>query len=448
MNNLGNDDYNHDDTHIRLARHRNFQMLRDVVTSYNANIRTNNQHMLEYNRNMREIISYMREINTNDTRYYEGRRRRPSREPPPPPPQHPPPSSGRTREQIMRNFEVSDYARGITNRYLSQDTPARRYLSQDTTARVVTPPLIHSLRNSTTTPSNNRNDNISRRMSRWMNNDTDWTNRESINQNSREQERIIIASTPSATDEERVAVRTFRTVPNNEITTSFHNASRNSISELYRLLMRDFDDMMGFNNFIETTTDSLRPGGLTDVELESGLMDASYNSLMHSNIDTRCPIGLDDFEEGESIKQIVECGHIFKPDHLLRWFTRHTKCPLCRCDLSSNAEQPQQDISLNFTTGADSMTADDVEREIDDITNRITRAMMDSVGQDIEVNVNASSQPEVNAETSPQPETNLRVLDEHDRWDDLVGTGTSDEEEGEDDESRIFSDHSSSSDSD
>ena len=174
-------------------------------------------------------------------------------------------------------------------------------------------------------------------------------------------------------------------------------------------------------------------------------MDASYNSLVHSNIDTRCPIGLDDFEEGESIKQIVECGHIFKPDHLLTWFTRHTKCPLCRCDLSSNAERSQSDISLNFTTGADNMTADDIEREIDDITNRITRAMMDSIGQDIEVNVNASSQPEVNDDTSPQPETNLRVLDEHDRWDALARTSTSHEEE---DESRILSDHSSSSDSD
>lgn len=435
MNNLDNND----DTHIRMSRHRNFQMLRDLVTSYNANIRTNNQHMLEYNRNMREIISYMREMNTNDTRYYE-RRRRPSREPPPTP-QHPPPSSGRTREQMMRNFEVSDYSRGIANRYLSQDT----------SARVITPPLINSLRNNTTTLNNNNNDNTSRRISRWISNNTDWMDqevsqrvRESINMNPQEQARVVIASTPSTTNEERVSVRTFRTVPNNEITTSFHNASRNSISELYRLLMRDFDDMMGFNNFIETTTDSLRPGGLTDVELESGLMDASYNSLVHSNIDTRCPIGLDDFEEGESIKQIVECGHIFKPDHLLTWFTRHTKCPLCRCDLSSNAERSQSDISLNFTTGADNMTADDIEREIDDITNRITRAMMDSVGQDIEVNVNAISQPEVNAETSPQPETNLRVLDEHDRWDAVAGIGTSHEE----DESIIFSDHSSSSDSD
>ena len=422
MNNLDNND----DTHIRMSRHRNFQMLRDVVTSYNANIRTNNQHMLEYNRNMREIISYMREMNTNDTRYYE-RRRRPSREPPPPPPQ----SSRRTREQIMRNFEVSDYSRGIANRYLSQDT----------SARVITPPLINSLRNNTTTLNNNSNDNTSRRISRWINNNTDWMDqevsqrdRESINMTPQEQARVVIASTPSTTNEERVSVRTFRTVPNNEITTSFHNTSRNSISELYRLLMRDFDDMMGFNNFIETTTDSLQPGGLTDDELESGLIDASYNSIVHSSIETRCPIGLDDFEEGESIKQIVECGHIFKSDHLLRWFTRHKKCPICRCDLSSNAEGSHPDISLNFTTGVNSMTADDVEREIDDITNRITRAMMDSLGQDVEVNVN----------TNPQPVTNLRVLDEHDRWDALAGTGTSDEE----DESRIISDHSSSSDSD
>ena len=34
--------------HQRLSRRRNFQLLRDVITSYNENIRVNNQYMIEY----------------------------------------------------------------------------------------------------------------------------------------------------------------------------------------------------------------------------------------------------------------------------------------------------------------------------------------------------------------------------------------------------------------
>jgi hypothetical protein len=180
----------------------------------------------------------------------------------------------------------------------------------------------------------------------------------------------------------RTSVRTFTTIPNRELSTNFHNTSRNSISELYRILMRDFDNMMGINNFVETTNGTIRQG-LNETELECGLIDSSYNVELHGNIDTRCPIGLDDFEDNESIKQIVECGHIFKAEPLLRWFSRHTECPLCRCDL--RIVQEQRDVSFNFRTSTDNMNADVVEREIDEFTNGITRVMMERLGRDVEV---------------------------------------------------------------
>ena len=45
--------------HQRLSRRRNFQLLRDVITSYNENIRVNNQYMIEYIQSMQDIINYM-----------------------------------------------------------------------------------------------------------------------------------------------------------------------------------------------------------------------------------------------------------------------------------------------------------------------------------------------------------------------------------------------------
>ena len=78
---MNNQDYNaYSEARDRLSRHRNFQLLRDVVNAYNDNIRTNNQYMLEYNRNMQSIIAYMREIHSQDAHI-----RRPRRAAPPPP---------------------------------------------------------------------------------------------------------------------------------------------------------------------------------------------------------------------------------------------------------------------------------------------------------------------------------------------------------------------------
>jgi hypothetical protein len=54
--------------------------------------------------------------------------------------------------------------------------------------------------------------------------------------------------------------------------------------------------------------------------------DASMN-------ESRCPISLDDFQEGESILQIRGCGHIFKHDSLQNWFQRNHICPVCRLNL-------------------------------------------------------------------------------------------------------------------
>ena len=325
-------DYNnYSEARDRLSQRRNFQLLRDVVTSYNDNIRTNNQYMLEYNRNIHSIIAYMRELNRQDAPM-----QRPRRAAPPPPRR---PWNNTAFDYNSRNYETP--AIPIAPPIVNRDEPVEN-------ARPRSRSLGEFIQGDYTQPD-------------------DETYEETIQR--------LIASNNDA----RTSVRSFTTIPNRELSTSFHNTSRNSISELYRILMRDFDDMMGFNNFVETTSHQ----GLNETELECGLIDASYNVSVHGNIDTRCPIGLDDFEENEAIKQIVECGHIFKVEPLLRWFSRHTKCPLCRCDLRT--EQTQRDVSFNFRTTADNMNADEVERDIDEITNSITRNMMDRLGRDVEV---------------------------------------------------------------
>ena len=49
--------------------------------------------------------------------------------------------------------------------------------------------------------------------------------------------------------------------------------------------------------------------------------------------DLICPISMDAIGDGDSVIQIRECGHRFKTEPLLNWFTRNSHCPVCRYDI-------------------------------------------------------------------------------------------------------------------
>jgi hypothetical protein len=97
--------------------------------------------------------------------------------------------------------------------------------------------------------------------------------------------------------------------------------------------------------------------GLNEIEIIYGLIDASYNSTIYRNFYSCCPIGLEDFVENEHIKQIVGCGHIYKLASIMRWFKKHTKCPLCRYELIRKTEERVIVSAVN------------IEREISAILN-------------------------------------------------------------------------------
>lgn len=47
----------------------------------------------------------------------------------------------------------------------------------------------------------------------------------------------------------------------------------------------------------------------------------------------RCYITMEDFEEGDQLREIYHCRHTFKNDALLNWFQEHVRCPVCRFDI-------------------------------------------------------------------------------------------------------------------
>ena len=67
--------------------------------------------------------------------------------------------------------------------------------------------------------------------------------------------------------------------------------------------------------------------------------------------DYRCPISLENFQNGDTLCRINGCGHVFNKRVLLNWLQRSSQCPVCRHNLSTNNEtpptEPRQDISNN-----------------------------------------------------------------------------------------------------
>jgi len=64
-----------------------------------------------------------------------------------------------------------------------------------------------------------------------------------------------------------------------------------------------------------------------------------YDSLnVYRN--TQCPITLEQFQDGDHLCEIIQCGHIFKHSSLMNWFSRNVRCPLCRHDIRDPMPDP------------------------------------------------------------------------------------------------------------
>ena len=84
------------------------------------------------------------------------------------------------------------------------------------------------------------------------------------------------------------------------------------------------------NSYINQPTNSVRR--LSQAEIRNATRSYNYeNSLVLT--ESRCPISLDTFVDGDTLIEIRNCHHIFREDNLMRWLDRNTSCPVCRYNL-------------------------------------------------------------------------------------------------------------------
>jgi len=111
-----------------------------------------------------------------------------------------------------------------------------------------------------------------------------------------------------------------------------------------------------------------------------------------ANMNTSCPITLDEFQNGDIVRQIIPCGHIFQEPALRNWFTRNVRCPVCRYDIrdyipNNTSTNTNDDISnnpintsgINYNTETDSDSDSDSENH--DIRDETTMFSFENTTQ-------------------------------------------------------------------
>ena len=103
-----------------------------------------------------------------------------------------------------------------------------------------------------------------------------------------------------------------------------------------------------YTNWTRPFFNQPRQQTLTPQEIEQYTTTFSYTEQSQEHVrETRCPISLDNFQYGDTLCQIVACGHVFLKHNLLYWFRRSNQCPLCRHNLTRNT---QPNVSQNTDT--------------------------------------------------------------------------------------------------
>jgi hypothetical protein len=144
--------------------------------------------------------------------------------------------------------------------------------------------------------------------------------------------------------------------PFQQLFTSFLNIDRNRTLNT------------GFVNHFRDVVVYPSQGQITNATRNIEFSDSS------ANMNTSCPITLDEFQNGDIVRQIIPCGHIFQESALRNWFTRNVRCPVCRYDIRdyipNNISSINSDISNNSSTinginGIDYNTETDTDSDDD-----------------------------------------------------------------------------------
>jgi hypothetical protein len=116
----------------------------------------------------------------------------------------------------------------------------------------------------------------------------------------------------------------------NTSTSNINNTTRNN-------------DVSSFlNNFLSSRI-VVRP---TEEHIQNASRVIKYSDI-NNPISEVCPISLDTFNENDMVRQILQCGHLFKQQQFNEWFESNVKCPVCRYDIRNYSHLSRRTTNEN-----------------------------------------------------------------------------------------------------
>jgi E3 ubiquitin-protein ligase ATL6/9/15/31/42/55 len=108
-----------------------------------------------------------------------------------------------------------------------------------------------------------------------------------------------------------------------------------------------------------------------------------------------CAVCLCEFEDDENIRLLPKCSHVFHTDCIDEWLSSHVTCPVCRCNLTPDPNQPseqtedqgvesssltQVEEAQNPSNQPDSVVIIDVDEPEDERTRRQEAIELERIG--------------------------------------------------------------------
>jgi len=125
---------------------------------------------------------------------------------------------------------------------------------------------------------------------------------------------------------------------------------------------------------------------------------------------TQCPITLEEFQTGDILRRIIECGHAFREPAINNWFTTSVRCPACRYDIRDYiaGDISANDISAN-NISANNISANNISaNNITDISNNTQNDFTNIMSQTMQTNISNFIQ---NFLQNPDMSNNLSYYD-------------------------------------
>lgn len=104
----------------------------------------------------------------------------------------------------------------------------------------------------------------------------------------------------------------------------------------------------------EINTENEQDNGMTETQISNTTTGGLFSDFANADTQRRCPISWTQFENDTPVIRINSCGHIFSPEPLREWLSRHSTCPNCRHNL---IEQTPTPIGIDIMTSAAGNTA-------------------------------------------------------------------------------------------